>query len=78
MQIQEYLNCAIQNIQVLIKHVINPKKSIGVISIARMTVPERVMSLPNEPLMRRYNTISLDADISKKMINGYRVSLGIV
>ncbi len=78
MKIQEYLTCAIQNIQVLIKHVSNPNKSIGVIAIARMTVSERVISLSNEPLMRRYNTISLVADISLKMINGYRVRLGIV
>jgi transposase/uncharacterized protein (UPF0179 family) len=78
MRIQEYLTCAIQNIQVLIKHVINPNKSIGVIAIARMTVSERVISLPDGLLMRCYNTISLFADISLKMINGHRVSLEIV
>ena len=35
MRIQEYLTCTIQNIQVLIKHVINPKKSIAAIAVER-------------------------------------------
>jgi transposase/uncharacterized protein (UPF0179 family) len=38
MRIQEYLTCAIQNIQVLIKHVFEPKKSIAAIAIAVKTV----------------------------------------
>jgi transposase len=37
MRIQEYLICAIQNIQVLIKHVFQPKKSIAAIALAITT-----------------------------------------
>jgi hypothetical protein len=78
MKIQEYLTCAIQNIQVLIKHTFIPKKNIGIVALARVTGSVRVISLPDGPLMRCYNTISSVADISLKIINGYRVSLGIV
>jgi len=38
MRIQEYLTCTIQNIQVLIKHVFEPKKSIAAIALAVKTV----------------------------------------
>lgn len=77
MRIQEYMTCAIQNIQVLIKHVFKPNKSMGVIAIERTSSAARVISLSDKPLMRCYNTIPLVADISLKMINGYRVRLGI-
>ena len=78
MRIQEYMTCAIQNIQVLIKQTFIPKKNIGVVALARVTGSVRAISLPEGPLMRCYNTISLVTDISLKMINGHRVSLGIV
>ena len=78
MKIQEYLTCAIQNIQVLIKHVINPKKSVGIIAFERITGSGRVISFPEGPLARRYSTISLVAAILLKKITGYRVCLEYV
>jgi len=45
MRIQEYLTCAIQNIQVLIRHVIKPKKSIVAIAIAITSRSERLYCL---------------------------------
>jgi transposase len=51
MRIQEYLTCAIQNIQVLIKHVLNPKKSIAAIALAITTCSGKVILPTNGPLM---------------------------
>ena len=51
MQIQEYLTCAIQNIQVLIKHVVMPKKSIAAIALAITTCSGKVILPTNGPLM---------------------------
>ena len=78
MRIQEYLTCAIQNIQVLIKHVINPNKSIGVIAVARLGGSGRVISPAMWPLVKGKNYISYVAAIILKQFNAYRVSLGIV
>jgi hypothetical protein len=78
MKIQEYMTCAIQNIQVLIKHLINPKKSVGVIAVARMSGSGRFISSAMWPLVRGKNYISYVAAIILKTFNAYRVSLGIV
>ena len=78
MQIQEYMTCAIQNIQVLIKHVINPRKSIGVIVVARMSGSGRVISPAIWPLVRYKTSTSYVAAIVLKTFNAYRISLRIV
>ena len=44
MRIQEYLTCAIQNIQVLIKHVVKPTKSIAVIDMTVKTLFMKTVS----------------------------------
>ncbi len=51
MRIQEYLTCAIQNIQVLIKHVFKPTKSIAAIAMAITTCSVKAISLIEEPLI---------------------------
>jgi transposase len=44
MRIQEYLTCTIQNLQVLIKHVFKPKKSIAVIDMTVKTLFMKAVS----------------------------------
>jgi hypothetical protein len=62
MRIQEYLTYTIQNIQVLIKHVFKPRKSIAAIALAITTCSGKVISPTDGPLMMSYNTISFVAD----------------
>jgi hypothetical protein len=62
MRIQEYLTCTIQNIQVLIKHVFEPKKSIAAIALARTIFSGRALLPTLGQLMAGYNTISFVAD----------------
>jgi transposase len=62
MRIQEYLTCTIQNIQVLIKNVFKPTKSIAAIALAKTMFSGRTLSVTDGPLTTCYNTISFVAD----------------
>lgn len=58
MRIQEYLTCAIQNIQVMIKQVFKPNK--GIVSIAQvLTIPyRRALSLRIVQLMAYFGVLT--------------------
>jgi transposase len=62
MRIQEYLTCTIQNLLVLIKHVCTPKKSIGVIALARTIGYGNALLPTMGQVMASYNTTPFVAD----------------
>jgi transposase len=62
MRIQEYLTCAIQNIQVLIKHVFKPTKNIAVIALARTIGYGNALWPTRGQVMASYNTTTFVAD----------------
>ncbi len=75
MRIQEYLTCTIQNIQVLIKHFFEPKKSIAAIALTITTFSGRALLPAVGQLMTRYNTISFVVGNLLEKFNAYRNSL---
>jgi IS5 family transposase len=62
MRIQEYLTCTIQNIQVLIKHVVKPKKSIAAISLVGTICSGRALLPALGQCIAGYNTQLYVAD----------------
>jgi transposase len=77
MRIQEFLTSAIQNIQVLIKHLTKPKKSIAAIALTITTFSGRALLPTVGQLMTFYNTISFVAGNLLEKFNAYRDSLEI-
>jgi hypothetical protein len=62
MRIQEYLTCAIQNIQVMIKHVFKPNKSIAAIALSITTFSRRALSPGLWQLITYFGAIAIVVD----------------
>jgi hypothetical protein len=59
MRIQEYLTCAIQNIQVMINHVFKPKKSVAAVALSIKASIKRILfvliAATNDVFWRRHD-----------------------
>jgi len=71
MRVQEYLTCAIQNIQVMINHVFKPKKSAVAVAIAIKAYTGRRLFVLIEAISDVLNVSTITINRFFKEVNAY-------